>query len=413
MQKTAQKRSILNKLKEMSNVSGIAAEKFFNPEFERVMNSLRATDDKIRAIASGKTIEDQDPGDPVSLKDLIKDAKSNLNRREYMTAIASLGRFHKKLYDISQSIDALNVDVDQVHHDFLFKDLDDEQKKHLSEIKSRFAIARGHSLISQAGIMDFLHNISSERGRALAAWEKRYPKQVSKLKKDTANLISKSESILSIILSTLKEMASARASRKVDDYVKFGEKLTSLYNNYDKSFRDHYVSNVKGFLEKQELLSPNKKIDNTDMGKQEITPNSSEVPDLEVSEENEAIPLVNTKSPNTVPAPAPDFSLEEAYENVTQPNSSAFAPPKLPSGMSVPNQVVVPPAQEDAHEDTLEEEIPPVKSAHQKFITSLETMSNEKPELLASKIRVYAKSIQESDLATSIELLKLAKLIKE
>ena len=141
MEKTAQrksgKRSVLNKLREMSNVSGIAAEKFFNPEFERVMNSLRESDNKIRALVSGQEIEGEDPGDDsVSLKDLYKNAKSNINRREYMTAIAFLGRFHKKLHEISNLVDKLNFDVDQVHNDFLFKDLDEDQKKHLSDLRS-------------------------------------------------------------------------------------------------------------------------------------------------------------------------------------------------------------------------------------------------------------------------------------
>ena len=104
MQKTAQrksgKRSILNKIREMTNVSGIAAEKFFNPEFERVMDSLRQADNKIRAVVSGQDIEGEDPGDDyMSLKDLYKSAKSNFSRREYMTSVAFLGRFHKKVND--------------------------------------------------------------------------------------------------------------------------------------------------------------------------------------------------------------------------------------------------------------------------------------------------------------------------
>lgn len=412
MQKTAQKRSILNKLREMSNVSGIAAEKFFNPEFERVMNSLRETDDKIRAVATGKDIEGQDPGDPSSLKDLIKGAKSNLNRREYMTSIAFLGRFHKKLYEIVQALDKFNADVDQVHHDFLFKDLDEDQKKHLSDMKSRFAAVRSYNLVAQAGIMDFLHNISSERGRALAAWEKRYPRQVSKLKKDTNILIAKSESVLSNLLSALKEMASARAARKVDDYVKGASRLTTIYSSYDKLFRDHYASNVKGFLDKQEFLSPTKKVEDSGLGSQDVgttPPPSSEVPDLEVPEDNEAVPLTNSK---TVPSPPPDTVVEDAYDNASQPNSGAFAPPKVPSGFNV---TPLPPIQDDhaeVNEDELEEIVPP-KSAHKKFVNSLEAMANEKPSLIAAHIRSYAKSIQASDMETAIALLKLAKSIKE
>src|ERR1700722_8619283 len=119
MQKIAQRRGILNKLREMTNVSGVAAEKFFNPQFQEVMENLRQVDDNIRSIVSGQSIDSGDPGkDPTSLKKLIQSAKSNLNRREYMTAVAELGRFHKKLFDMITEIGNLHSKVDEVHHQF-------------------------------------------------------------------------------------------------------------------------------------------------------------------------------------------------------------------------------------------------------------------------------------------------------
>jgi len=274
MQKTAQKRSVLNKLREMTNVSGIAAEKFFNPEFQRVMESLREKDDQIRSLVAGESIGMGDPGnDSIALKDLLKSSKSNLNRREYMSAIADLGRFHKKLFDVVQQISKLSFDVDQVHHEFLFKDLDDEKKQHLHDLKSRFAHNHRMEMIKEASVMDFFYNIGTKRGRALAAWEKRYPKQVGKLKKDTAMLQGRSEALLQQVLSALKEMASARSTRNVDSYTKAADKITKAYQNYDKSFRDYYTTNVKGFLEKVELISPTEKMDKKDtkqMGGQEV-----------------------------------------------------------------------------------------------------------------------------------------------
>lgn len=283
MQKTAQKRSILNKLREMTNVSGIAAEKFFNPEFQRVMESLREKDDQIRSLVAGEAIGMGDPGnDSIALKDLLKSSKSNLNRREYMSAIADLGRFHKKLFDVVQEISKLSFDVDQVHHEFLFKDLDDEKKQHLHDLKSRFAHNRRMEMIKEASVMDFFYNIGTKRGRALAAWEKRYPKQVGKLKKDTAVLQSRSEALLQQVLSALKEMASARSTRNVDAYTKAADKITKSYQGYDKSFRDYYTANVKGFLEKVELISPTEKLDKKqtkEMGGQEVATDG--VPDTE------------------------------------------------------------------------------------------------------------------------------------
>src|SRR5208283_4165069 len=140
MEKTSQKRSILNKIREMTNVSGIAAEKYFNPQFEEVMNNLRSVDANIRSIAAGKSLDDGDPGgDPVALKDLLKSAKSNLNRREFMMSVADLGRFHKKVADIIVEINKLQNKIDEVHHQFLFQDLGDEHKKELQRLKGKWA----------------------------------------------------------------------------------------------------------------------------------------------------------------------------------------------------------------------------------------------------------------------------------
>ena len=56
MDKNAQKRGLLDTIKEKSNISGIAAEKFFKPEQKRVMTLLNSTDDAIRAILTGEKI---------------------------------------------------------------------------------------------------------------------------------------------------------------------------------------------------------------------------------------------------------------------------------------------------------------------------------------------------------------------
>jgi hypothetical protein len=449
MEKTAQKksgkRSILNKLREMSNVSGLAAEKFFNPEFERVMNSLRESDNKIRAVVSGEEIEGEDPGeDLMALKDLYKSAKSNINRREYMTAIAFLGRFHKKLYEISNLVDKLNLDVDQVHHDFLFKDLDDEQKKHLSDLKSRLASTR-HQLVAEAGIMDFLVNIGTERGKALAAWEKRYPKQVGKLKKDAVGLLQRTEGALNNIISVLKEMATARATRKVDDYVKAAAKLKNIYANYDKSFRDFYNANVKGFLEKQELVAPTKKVEDADLSSQKIdvsntqplsTPISApQIPDLEtpppspvpassvrpVSEQLEVIPKLpedDIELPSINPEDAPSLSKLFNMEK------GLFSTPKVPTniGPTTPPPAFTPPPEVEL--ESIPAGTPPKTNpypppgqakvkAHHNFYNALEKMSGESPLVLKKFIRRYAQSIQATDLETSLQLLKIANSIQE
>ncbi len=220
MQKTAQTRNIFNKIRDWTNISGKAAENFFNPQFKEVMETLREVDSNIRSIVAGKSVEGGEPGsDAVSLKDLLKSSKSNLNRKEYMTAVAELGRFHKKVFEVTQQVFKLNNVVDKVHHQFLFQDLGDEHKKQLEDLRQRFA-SQQQALVKEAGIMDFFHNILTNRGRALGFYEKRYGKQVEGLKKATEKMLGDSQKLLSNILLLLTEMASARASRNPDRYVK-------------------------------------------------------------------------------------------------------------------------------------------------------------------------------------------------
>jgi hypothetical protein len=427
MQKTAQKRSVLNKLREMTNVSGIAAEKFFNPEFQKVMESLREKDDHIRSIVSGEVIGAGDPGnDPVSVKDLLKSSKSNLNRREYMTAVAELGRVHKKLFDTVQMISSLNSDVDKVHHEFLFKDLDDERKKQLADMKTRFASNQQFSyLVKEAGVMDFFYNIGTKRGRALAAWEKRYPKQVGKLKKDTEALQSKTEALFATVLSSLKEMASARATRNIDNYVKAAEKITKGYQGYDKMFREYYNSNVKGFLEKVELVSPTEKVEDAkELGKQELPvekkdetistqapvtlknePSSSAQETLPYAPTTPAPPLPSNK--DVVPIPPAPLVPTNIVNTLpypgTVPDSSPKTEPSPPPSMA--------PEGENFKSDQLAEKMWGVK-AHEKFFSSLQSLSNEAPLILASYIAKYASSIQSTDTDTSIKLFNIVKSIK-
>jgi hypothetical protein len=293
MQKTAQKRSLLNKLREKTNIGGIATENFFDPEFKEIMDKLRAdTDDPIRAIISGQQIGDYIPDDKLSLKDILKSARSNFNTKEYMKCVADLGRFHKRVNDIVSRIKAFDSNLDKVHHRFLFDELkpetagyNREYAEYLHDLKQRFtpppaakkANYDADMLIINAGIIDFFKNIGTERGRALSAWEKRYPGRVKELKSTTLRLIDHSEKLLSGMITVLKAMATARATRKVDDYVKHAHRIVAAYKTYDDSFKTYYDSQVKKFLDTQELLFPSKSVDtSTETGSQDIGDPKSE-----------------------------------------------------------------------------------------------------------------------------------------
>jgi hypothetical protein len=431
MQKTAQKRSLLNKIREMTNVSGIAAEKFFNPEFEDVMNRLRnETDDPVRAIVTGEQIGDAEaPADGMSLKALVSSAKSNVNRREYMRAVSDLGRFHKKMYDVVRILTGFKSNLEQVHEKFLFKDLDDESKQHLHDLKSRFTTASASTqpyFLKQANILDFFANIGTERGRALGAWEKRYPKQVGKLKKDTAVLLTQSEKLLSTVISVLKEMASARSVRNPDKYIMASTKILKAYEGYDKLFKDYYNSNVKGFLEKQQLIAPPKVdtgVQPSELGKQELAVEPKApgalptVPDLDLPsaktepkalESNIPIPLVQMKGPKTEPSPPPDMSQHEMVQIPPAPKLPSNLGPAVP--VTISDTDTPPPPAAVTKSPAIPP--PPMSQAHKKFYEALQKMSGESPVILSLFIKKYAASIQSASPTTALKLFKVARSIE-
>src|SRR5579859_554049 len=407
MQKTSQKRSILNKLREMTNVSGIAAEKFFNPQFQEVMENLRKVDDAIRAIAVGETVGDSGPGDdPISLKDLLKSAKTNFNRREYMTAVAELGRFHKKFFDIITHLKNLNVKVNEVHHQFLFQDLGDEHKKNLQELKKRWATAQNNSFIKEADIMDFFYNIGTKRGRALAFYEKRFPKEIGKLKKDTANIISRSEAMLSNFISSLKEMATARSARNIDNYVKSSDKIEKLYHNYDEQFKRYYNDNIKNFLEKIMVEEPAPVTESKDPQNIVITPPPSSPGSVRPLSETEYAPPSEKNYQVNIPGPPK-----------TPTNIGIIPPPPAP--ITTPDlEPKLFDEDEDSENDEGDDKSETLigytrKKSHLHFMKLLNDMSHENPLILANYINKYAKSIQNKDPKIAIELFQIVKSIKD
>src|SRR5690606_17601234 len=111
---------------------------------------------------------------------------------------AELGRFHKKIFDVVEEIKSVDLAVDKVHHEFLFKELGDSHKEQLRSLRERFKPASvEHYFIKEAGIMDFFKNFS-RRGRALRAWEKRYPKLAGEFRNKTSSMLIKSENLLNI-----------------------------------------------------------------------------------------------------------------------------------------------------------------------------------------------------------------------
>jgi len=420
---------MVNKVREKMDIGGIITEKFFNPEFKEVMDHLREKDESIRSLVSG----DSDDGEAqASLKNLLKTADSYLNRREYMSAIGNLGRFHHRVGAVVKEIESLNLNLDAVYNAFLFKDLDDDQRKYLQDLKTRFATDQSVVIKKEAG---FFSNIKDYfyRNRALAIWEKRFPKQISKLKKDTRNLYNKSEALLEVINVALGEMDKSRAQRKIEEYVKSTTKITKSYQNYNAFFNQFYQENVKGFLDKIDFTAPPVKVDNSKEVRVDdwtkTTPAGAPVFDEPAAESVEpptpapvavpapakapvvpplppalAPPTVNdtVRSPHLVPEQPVSPTKTDGSDTVRSPN--IFFEEETQSGQPVSSQEVV--TEKEFKSDQLAKEFWG-KTSHVKFIQSLESMSSEDPRLVASYIKKYAKLIKKTDPVVSANLLQL------
>jgi len=396
-------RGILNELRERVNMPGAYLEGFFKPELDRVMTSLKILDDKIRSVLTGQKIGGADvPSDGKSAKDILKTARTNFNRREYMAGVADLGLFHKKMFDISTDINKFFVDVNKIHHKFLFEGLDDKYKGHLEDFRKHMdtaqkkADAESRYFIKEAGIMDFFVNIGTKRGRGLAAWEKKYPKQTKDLRDGGARLLDESQKLLDNTIVSLKQMATARATRRPDEYMDIANKIKAdfdKFDNGDKGFRAYYNTAIMPWLKIKDEIDA--------QGKQSILPTGTVDPATgKVELGTEPLDGVTPIAPGAVSPTAPTVP-SIAVPGPLSPQPVGAVPP-LGSGPASPVEEQAP--------DT--ERNPPVVKAHQKFYDSLESLSKEDPRILAGYIAKYASSIQGTDPETALELFTIVRKIK-
>lgn len=388
MDKFAQKRSVLNQLREKINMPGNYLEGFFKPELDRVMTSLKELDDRIRAALTGQKIGNAEgPKDGLAAKDLVKSARTNFNRREYIAGLVDLGNFHKKMFDITQDISKFFVDVNKIHNKFLFeglpKDYQDNLKSLREHMSTKAEFVPQAYFIKQAGIMDFFYNVGTKRGRSLAAWEKKYPKQTRDLREGGSRLVEDAQKLLDNTLANLKQMGTARATRRPDEYMDVANKIKGDFERFDggdKGFKAYYNNVIMPFLKikdsidqmapKPETPAAHPPVDNntkTELGS---------VPSPQPTEQEPVFPLVNQ-----APTQVQDSEIEEVAPE-TQRN-----PP-----MGFPDK-------------------PPI-TAHQSFYHSLQALSQEEPVILAGYISKYARSIQDNDPETAINLFAIARQVR-
>lgn len=388
---------------------GSYIEGFFKPELDRVMKALIALDDRVRSELTGKQIGTADtPAIAHSAKDLLSQARKNFNRREYISGVSDLGMFHKKMATIIADIEKWKVDVNKIHHKFLFEGVKDDKIQQLRDyMEKRQAQELRNQLIKEAGIMDFFYNLVNKRGRSLAAWEKKYPKETKDLREGGSKLLDVADSLLANTIFYMKEMATARATRRPDDYMDAANKIKGDFDKFDagdKGFKSYYANAILPFMKIKDQIEKDMAEAEAKAKAQQAASTTPSAPAPGSVRTELGTPPTSSQSTTTAPLPATP-GMGGGYVSVG-PSPWAAPPPAASTEQLVSEEDIEGPLGEEHPTD----KTPPPKHAH--FFSSLKTMSNEDPRILSGYISKYAKSIQESDLETAIKLFAIVKRLR-
>lgn len=409
-------RGFFNELREKVNAPGAFVEGLFKPELNRVMESLKALDDRVRSELTGKKIGTAEaPAIQQSAKDLLKLARTAFNRREYMSGVSELAMFHKKIQTIVHDIDKFFVDVNKIHHKFLFEGVDDEKINRLRQhMEPKAASLISDQLLKEAGLVDSLFNFFTSRGRGLAAWERKYPKETKALRDGGIKLLDQAESILATTISIMKDMATARATRRPDEYMDFANKIKVDFNKFDNAFKAYYQAAVMPWMKIKD-----------EMDKAKVQPDPVAAPGTPKTELGTEAPSAPPGGPSGGPSgslPVPPmgggFVNPYAGRPAMPPGASPpFAPPATPTPAAPPEEQAPDtertPQPQVRVAPGLDPNQPKIRVAHSQFYKSLEAMSGEDPNILCGYITRYAKSIQGDDPETAITLFSIVKKLKE
>jgi hypothetical protein len=420
MEKQAQKLGPLTKAREWINRPGEKLMSMWSPEFGELIQKLHEVDDKVREIAIG----DEEGG---GLKDLLKLAKTNFNRRGYGDALKFLGQFHTIMEDISNTLKSLETAVEVKHNDFLFSEMDPEDIEYLTQkLGPKFKAKKVKQQIKAAGVMDWWNIMRGNVAGGRAAWERSFPKKAKEIKKGIATLLSRSETLLTNLLATLKVLGSYRATRKLEDYLKLSEKFIQRYNQYDTTFATVYNESLSKLVDMQvEKMKPKDESPFQPAGipsKERTKPVEHPGPGFnpfqhlidvgKKKEEEEEMRKVQSGQsrtpyslvPSSKPVPTPPTNPEPtSKESIQSVHSSDILPETPEIEQTKVSPKFVPPKEK-----------PILVSNHQDFISKIASLETDSPFIVATELILYADKIKEADPETSDKLTQLSqKLLAE
>jgi hypothetical protein len=262
MNKTSQERGLLNRLREKVNITGKILETL-DPEFAEMMDKIRSVDEKARENA-------------VNVKDLVRSTKSYLNRRDYLAAATNMSAFHERCRYIAGMFENLIKTIDFKHYKFLLDQLDEEQKQQLfgynptAELNLVVDAKTKAALKKVAGVSDWwfkltdpladvAHNLTTSRGAAMKAFEKRFSVSFLKqLKTETTSMVDKTEKFLQFFLAVFKKLALAVAKRNVSEYMEGVKLFITKFAVYHSYFINYYQKNIVPLTEQARMIEEQK-----------------------------------------------------------------------------------------------------------------------------------------------------------
>lgn len=393
MDKLAQERGLLNKLHEKANITGKILESL-NPEFQEMMEKLRSTDERIRSHAE-------------QVKDNVRSAKSHLNRRDYLSSATNISAFHERCRWIAAELQKFINGVDMKHYKFLLDQFDDEQKEQLfgydpnkeinldegdaSMANDRVITA---ALRKQAGLSDWwfkmtdpladlAHNLTTNRGNAMRALEKRFSISFLKdLKTNSIIMVAKTQKFLQFLIQIFKRLSAALAKRNVDQYVEAAKSFISKFAGYHQQFVKFYEKSVSPLKQQYEKL-----IEATRAAEEE---KSRKLEEGATQKREEAERKQQFEQ----------GGMQQKIEEKFQPGQSVA--PKQPA--SQPNL----PNEEELGEDNIPIPLTQRKS-NIEFINKLEKIASlDDPKSLMLQILAYSEKLEDLNPNTSLKLLAIA-----
>lgn len=427
MDKTAQKRNIIDRAREKMDIGGVAAEKF-NPEVKKVMDNIREVDDAVRSIVAGvQQGKAAAPKDARSLKKILENAKTSFKRLEYLAAVSDIMKFSKKIDEVSNILDNINADMTEAQQKFLFEGVDPETIKYITE---QFKEAKfNRNMVKEAGVInwmaDSIRMYTSDRGKALRYWQKMFPKKTAQLKKEIDKMIKLGEALVSSILLSLKSMNSFRINRDPEDYILAAAKMKDKITKYLTTFAQFKKDPVESFVTKYMNQNPTKQQEEQVAAKEETAteaPTPSSTAPIGIGQSIYNAGKAIAPAVQQLGGVVSDFTKEMAGKGKPLPVASVapVATPVEPN-TSKPPQIGAPYLPEIGEGNLTDEEQEAanqpevggkyINSNTRKFIKSLEVLSNESPLILKNYILKYAKTIESTDPMTSIKLKNIVSKI--